>query len=102
MRSIDVHIFPIEDDVMEVFDLFADVAKERVAQILKGYDVDHDDEHSPFEFLQMIRDRITSRNGFTLTDEEHRKLLIEVAAMALAGIERVDRKAGGDVEPEAG
>jgi hypothetical protein len=67
-----------------------DVVDERMRQIDKGYDSLHDDTHDLPEYSQMITDRL---HHVTFLTQEPRKNLVEIAALATAAIEKLDRAA---------
>ena len=71
-----------------------DVGNERVRQDLKWGGAGHDDEHTTAEFVQLIEDYA----GWARTmagmqsDGMARKRLVQVAALAVAACEAIDRK----------
>lgn len=73
------------------------VAVERRLQDRQWGGADHDDEHSASDWLNFIdehraraRKAATSRTGGS--DKEHRKQLVEIAALAVAAIQAHDRR----------
>ena len=73
--------------IMSVLD---EVYEERQRQIGKGYVQKHDDGHPTNHFTWLIQRRVTmiDMNRCPIM----RKLLIEVAALAVAAVESMDRK----------
>lgn len=66
-----------------------DVFVERSRQIIKYGGADHDDRHTMDEWRELI----TGHCGrVPLTRQDDRRLLIEVAALAVAAVEALDRK----------
>lgn len=70
-----------------------DVAAERQRQDLKWGGPDHDDMHSTADFVQLIRDyagwaRTMAGMGSV---EKTRRRLVQVAALAVAAVESLDR-----------
>ncbi len=71
--------------------IFREVESERDRQDAKWGGVDHDDEHTAYDWGSWIRHRaILVANG--LSAPERRRLLVEIAALAVAAIESHDRK----------
>ena len=71
-----------------------EVAAERVRQDAKWGGPAHDDGHSIFEFIDFIRDYVgwaRSMAAMGSTDKARRRL-IQVAALAIAAVESMDRK----------
>jgi hypothetical protein len=78
----------------QVISLLAEVSAERVRQDEKWGGAEHDDHHSTADFASFIdnylsKARAASENG---NDAEARKRFIQVAALAVAGVESLDRK----------
>ena len=72
--------------------IFSEIDKERENQDKKWGGNAHDDEHEPFDFSAFIH-KHNSRIQVTNTDYDiSRKHLLRVAALAVAGIESIDRK----------
>ncbi len=66
-----------------------DVKVERIRQDNKWGGPEHDDTHSTWYFIALIRDKIRSiRNNPFNT----RKFFIQIAALAVAAVERIDRQ----------
>jgi len=79
--------FVIQKQVMK------DVIDERARQDMQ-WGPEHDDQHPTFEFVELIQDysrwaRVMSANG---SEDKARRRLIQVAALACAGVEAIDRK----------
>ena len=72
--------------------VMAEVAKERQRQDLKWGGPDHDDTHVIGEFLNWMLGRVYASHTQGETAET-RKNLIEIAALAVAAVESMDRKA---------
>lgn len=75
-------------------DAVRDVLEERQRQIAKGYDAAHDDEHVDCEILTHPIWGIAARahNARTIMMPlAYRRAVVELAAMSLAEIERLDR-----------
>ena len=71
-----------------------EVYDERQRQIGKGYTKEHDDRHSVMDFCGFIR-RFTNKAHNSAVDTNSvfaREKLIEVAALAVAAVESIDRK----------
>lgn len=65
-----------------------EVIGERERQDLKWGGPSHDDQHSASDWIFFIRDLSQSARG-----RDARRLLLQCAALAVAGIEAIDRKA---------
>lgn len=66
-----------------------DVFVERERQIIKFGGADHDDRHTMDEWRELITQRCERA---PLTQADDRRLLIEVAALAVAAVEALDRR----------
>lgn len=78
--------------------VYADIANERWRQKDKGYTPDHDDNHSTTDFLAFIEQRIPRVGSARFLDmddgknhDRERQVLVQIAALAVAAIERLDR-----------
>lgn len=73
-----------------------DVAHERVRQDEKWGGPDHDDAHTTADFAKLIEKRtaMMKRGHRDLREANHRDKLKEIAALAVAAMERIDRKTG--------
>lgn len=78
-------------------DVLHDVWVERNKQNIK-YGAGHDDQHSMDEWRELI---IGQANRAPLTRTDDRRLLIEVAALATAAVEALDRKPLWSMSPIA-
>jgi hypothetical protein len=74
--------------------VLAEVANERAAQDVKWGGSAHDDTHTTYAFLQFIEDRRGMAMYADSIDDRAlaRRRLIQVAALAVAAIESLDRK----------
>lgn len=81
----------------ELQDLFQAVAAERLRQDEKWGGAEHDDKHSTADFVQLIQDYAGwARTMASMNSPERaRRRLIQVAALALAACESIDRKEQG-------
>ena len=68
----------------DVEDVLEQVVLEREKQVEKGYTTEHDDKHILRDFAQFINRRVMRKN---LTRQD----FIEVAALAVAAVEKIDR-----------
>lgn len=82
--------------------VFREVAAERDRQDSKWGGPDHDDEHEPEDWLIFIEQR-AARAGEMIgcpeeeqpeirSDAEYRRQLVQIAALAIAAVESLDRK----------
>ncbi len=71
-----------------------DIERERVAQDKQWGGPEHDDEHSGSDFVRFIREHTDrARKAINAGDlDEYRKQLIEIAALAVAATESLDRR----------
>lgn len=77
-------------------DVLQEVKNERIEQDKKWGGPEHDDKHSTGDFVELILDYTTSVTYMSIAKNDglKRKRLIQVAALAVAAIESIDRKAG--------
>lgn len=76
-------------------DVYRLVEDERERQIVKGYDETHDDNHTLAEFGGMIDSRAQLVAAHvTGATEEVRTLFVEMAALAVAALESMERRPG--------
>lgn len=76
-----------------------EVHRERVRQVAKGWTPKHDDEHTTEEIVALAirrtrRDTTRREPGAHSSKSSQRRNLIEAAAMLVAGVEAMDRRAG--------
>ena len=73
-----------------------DVAVERITQPDHGWTMTHDDEHGYGHLIRLAKDRL--ERAYTMgdmgADEQARVQLVKAAALAVAGIDVIDRAAG--------
>lgn len=81
-----------------IADILHDVWIERERQDIKWGGATHDDHHSMDEWRELIRGRV-DREPLSRADD--RRLLIEIAALAVAAIAALDRKALWEATLEA-
>jgi len=86
-----------------------DVAVERHEQDRKWGGPAHDDEHSVLDWLDFIRDKAAKAHGLpckppfnTAARAEVRRRLIQIAALAVAGVESLDRREAAGAFPREG
>ena len=72
------------DVIKEVTD---EIIEERERQDKKWGGVEHDDQHSTDDFFNFIGQRVI----YNMTPEEARKSLVEIAALAVAAVQSMDR-----------
>lgn len=74
--------------------ILAEVSDERDRQDAKWGGPEHDDQHSPIEFVKIIEDYAGwARAMFSQgSPDKGRRRLVQVAALALAAVESLDRK----------
>ncbi len=70
-----------------------DVIDERARQDMQ-WGPEHDDKHPTFEFVQLIQNysnwaQVMSANG---SEDKARRRLVQVAALAFAAVEAIDRR----------
>lgn len=83
---------PVEIDLV-----FDQIRQERARQDRQWGGDDHDDEHNPGDWLNFIdehraRARKAVMSRANRSDEEYRKQLVEIAALAVAATQAYDRK----------
>lgn len=70
-----------------------EVRQERMEQIRKGWTPDHDDAHDPWDFENLISGYMTK--AIAAADEGDRSAVrerfVQVAALAVAAVEALDR-----------
>jgi len=90
----DVETVPLAQEVLRVRDnrVVLEVANERARQDEIWGGQDHDDEHNTSDFVDFIRDRLAVVDGAVDSKIKRRKL-VHVAALAVAAIQSLDRKA---------
>ncbi|MCK5609395.1 hypothetical protein KAR91_46410 [Candidatus Pacearchaeota archaeon] len=71
-----------------------EVISERNRQDKKWGGAEHDDKHAPSEFVQWIEDYAgwARMMSSMLSYDRARKRLIQIAALAIAAVESIDRK----------
>lgn len=75
----------------DTWDVLGDVADERTRQISKGFTIEHDNHHEPEDFGLFIRERLLRAD---LSDDAAvvREQYLQVAALAVAYVESLDRR----------
>lgn len=68
------------------------IAAERIRQDRQWGGADHDDEHSTSDFIDFMRGRLDVADGIMTKPKEKRRRLVQVAALAVAAVESMDRK----------
>jgi hypothetical protein len=81
--------------------IYLEIAEERVKQDEQWGGPEHDDEHTAFEWLGIITHYLG--RGLINADVLSRKAMVQVAALAVAAIEWIDRRHTviADVEAES-
>lgn len=81
-------------DEVHQHNVYDDVVQEREYQDAKWGGPEHDDTHTSKEFLDFIDRKIRRANHewFIQQDKEVRKKLIQIAALAVAAVESIDRQ----------
>ena len=74
---------------MSIEPVLNDVRRERALQDKQWGGPGHDDERAPAEWMDVIESQIAK---FRATDEDVRERLIKIAALAVAGVEALDRQ----------
>jgi hypothetical protein len=69
-----------------------DVSAERARQVAKGRDAAHDDARSEGDWIQCVGSVVANRSAKGYDD---RAMWVKIAAVAVAAIESIDRKAAG-------
>lgn len=84
------------DEREPIDNIFADVAIERLSQDKKWGGPKHDDKHSARDFVMFIQEKsnIAATKAYYADWDDVRKRLIQVAALAVAAVESLDRKYG--------
>jgi len=84
----------MSDEKEPIDNVLADVAIERLAQDKKWGGPKHDDEHGIEDFCSFANNKLWKAvmASHDENDEEARKRLIQVAALAVAAVESLDRK----------
>ncbi len=72
--------------------ILEEIAKERVIQDAKWGGPEHDDEHWSYEWAEFIDQRLKQISLNGVVQKETRKYWLEIAALAVARIESMDRK----------
>lgn len=67
-----------------------EIANERARQDQKWGGPEHDDDHNTFDFIVFIQAYLIKAE-FSTSTEEGRRRLIQVAALAVAAVESIDR-----------
>jgi hypothetical protein len=81
-------------NTIKLGEVLAEVARERQAQDKEwGGPVHDDNEHGPSDWMAFIRDK-GNKALEARTDEEYRKRLVQIAALAVAAVESLDRLMG--------
>ncbi len=79
----------VKHNVME------DVVDELALQVKKYGGIDHDDMNDPNYWTEQIRDRAIFANRTIYSDAvTYRRRMIQIAALAISGVESFDRKHG--------
>jgi hypothetical protein len=79
----------------------ADVQAERDRQVRKGWSTEHDDGHTGHEWSWIIGQRVIEILDPAQDGESTRQLLVEIAAIAVAGLEAYDRHRAARALPTA-
>lgn len=78
-------------------DVLREVGQERERQVAKGYTDQHDDAHGPAELVEYAVHRLdlvgSVDRSVGLGYPPSRETLVEVAAMLVAAVESIDRRA---------
>ena len=75
-------------------DIFDEICRERISQDKKWGGSTHDDQHSIFDWVIFIRHH-TNRAVGGRAEDDYRKQMVRVAALAVAAIQAFDRKHQG-------
>ena len=78
--------------------IVAEIHAERDRQDAKWGGPEHDDSHSLFEWWGFMRERMVGR-AYSGGRAAERRDLIQIAALALAAIESIDRKTHSEAKP---
>lgn len=76
-------------------EIYGEIGTERHNQDLQWGGPEHDDEHDPFNWFGFIYHQVDKGERETPeTAAKIRARLVKIAALAVAGIESIDRQAG--------
>ena len=68
------------------------ITAERERQVAQGYTAQHDDQHLMADFYRFIQERIDRRMAAAGgTGADFRKDMVEIAALAVAALQKIDR-----------
>lgn len=70
-------------------EVLSEVLDERLRQVRLGYDHEHDDQHTASWWSEQLRDRAAQVK--LLSPAKRREQLVQIAALAVAAVEREDR-----------
>ena len=79
------------DHVLVRAKVMEDILAERERQLALGWSINHDDTHTTAEFAGLITERVNPMLFGHTPVEKLREEMVEVAALAVAAIERIDR-----------
>jgi hypothetical protein len=81
----------------KLIDILNEITNERARQDDKWGGAEHDDQHTTTEFCGFIQDYAAwaRRMDQMNSPDKARRRLIQVAALAVAAVESIDRKTGG-------
>lgn len=82
-----------EFDLTDTMLVVGEVVAERERQVAKGFTPKHDDEHVPADMAMFIRERLL-RADLTPEPANVREQFVQVAALAVATVEALDRRFG--------
>ena len=103
LRGFDLQYVAIEAEDSQLFGVFAEVAATRMQQDKQWGGPSHDDEHSNDDWFGFIGKQVNDHakvqmQGITLgqksLDKSARSRLLDIAALAIAGLESICRKTG--------
>lgn len=77
----------------------SDVLRERGRQIDKGYTPQHDDQHRTADMVRLIHERLPDVGRTYPSADQERDGMVQVAALALAEVEAMDRRNGPPSTP---
>lgn len=74
--------------------LISEIEQERLRQVGKGYTSEHDDEHTVGDFVFFIKNYSgwAAQMASMGSMERARRRLIQVAALAIAAVQTIDRR----------
>jgi hypothetical protein len=81
--------------------VLSEIAGERIAQLARGYTLEHDDHHGPEAWLALLIDHHVTADaqvggsGVLLDPAEYRRRMLIIATLAVAAIEALDRAEAG-------